>query len=80
MGRISGSVFNLDDWQLTQSHVREDTTQLTYPMKVHNQDFIPWLKYRSRYVASFFFTVVIPLSPFKTVTGELQNCDQITKK
>ena len=42
MGRISGSVFNLDDWQLiTQSHVREDTTQLTYPMKVHNQDFIP---------------------------------------
>ena len=65
MGRISGSVFNLDDWQLTQSHVREDTTQLTYPMKVHNQDFIPWLKYRSRYVASFFFTVVIPLFPLK---------------
>lgn len=41
MARISGSVFNLDYWQLTQSHVREDTTQLTYPMKEHNQDFIP---------------------------------------
>lgn len=41
MARISGSVFNLDYWQLTQSRVREDTTQLTYPMKEHNQDFIP---------------------------------------
>lgn len=41
MARISGSVFNLDYRQLTQSHVSEDTTQLIYPMKVHNQDFSP---------------------------------------